>query len=160
MSLCSANAQALGALAGSTPHELPACRDHMTFSTGSPSAAAEVFGWSHTEEWGTWSVAPQALVECRLSDQAPSAIDIVAQGFGPDTGSESVVSSVAGGGMADVAVTHMRRTEWRVPLGRAPSLILMFTTPDMVSPVSRGVNEDARKLGVGLMSIDLIRGEP
>ena len=117
-------------------------------------------GWSTPEDWGTWSLGPQAKLRLPL---------------GGRTGFWRVVISGKAFGRPDTWVpVHVRvgqesdSVEWVLPANiivqneieldcAGTDITLRLGLPEAISPKELGLGADLRKLGFGLLSIDLER---
>jgi hypothetical protein len=123
-------------------------------------------GWSTPESWGTWTVAPHAVLRPVLVPAAASNSDFLLEamvrGFGPKPGGVQHVTVRAN----DVVVANWRLTDVqpvqevsaRIPksamTGRQ-ALVLSFDISNPTSPASVGPSPDTRQLGMGLVALKL-----
>lgn len=109
-------------------------------------------GWSSVEEWGTWSVEPTATL-C-LPPSRGKILKLGFKAFGVP-GSQPTIKVFAAGQQIvswQVPVLELVEKDVSVP---ADVEYLEFNLPDAVSPIEVGFNDDARLLGIGLVSLKL-----
>lgn len=114
-------------------------------------------GWSFAETWGTWSDGPCAGLRLPVgTKKGPWKAIITFQAFGKE-------------GTVPVEITvpsSSQITAWRVAANQAvqkelcvesqsTDILLRFSFPGATSPLSLGVSNDRRCLGIGLISLDL-----
>jgi acyl-CoA synthetase (AMP-forming)/AMP-acid ligase II/acyl carrier protein len=119
-----------------------------------------VVGWSTPENWGTWSLGPHAKLRLPLSGR---------------TGVwRIVISGMVFGRPDSMAPVHVRvgqesdSLEWVLPANvvvqneieldcRGTDITLRLSLPKAISPRELGLGPDSRKLGFGLVSLDIER---
>lgn len=119
-------------------------------------------GWSHPEHWGTWSDGSHAMIILTLESGQGSTIMVEANPLLSPSRSEQTVevemnglatSSVTltanSGGRFDVAIPE----EVKEQLRQNPILRLQLRFPDAARPVDIGINNDERKLAIGLVAL-------
>ncbi len=119
-----------------------------------------VVGWSTPENWGTWSLGPQAKL--RLPLRGRTGVWRI------------VISGKAFGRPGSMAPVHVRigqesdSLEWVLPANvvvrneieldcRGTDITLRLSLPEAISPRELGLGADSRKLGFGLVSLDIKR---
>jgi len=116
--------------------------------------------WSSPEEWGTWS------------DGASAGLRL---GVVPESGQwKAILTFRTFGAEQKISTIRVRRdvepeaVEWHAVAnqisrqeitfeGNSQETTLHFSFPDAQSPFELGVSEDRRKLGVGLIALELLR---
>jgi glycosyltransferase involved in cell wall biosynthesis len=114
-------------------------------------------GWSFAETWGTWSDGPRAGLRLPVGGMRgpwKAIITFRAFGKGGTVPVEITVPSSPQITTARVAVNQVVRIELRVE-SDATDILLRFAFPGATSPMSLGVSNDRRNLGIGLISMDL-----
>lgn len=109
--------------------------------------------WSTAESWGVWSNGPS--VRLRMPVERQETVRLSFTTFGRPGSKATIIVAADGGRTLD---------KWRVPANvvltkelSAPPEVgqIEFSLPDAVSPKSVGHGEDARLLGLGLISLEL-----
>lgn len=134
----------------------------LTFSAGGSGHRVKTKGWSHPEDWGTWSNGTPAQLSIRLAKATaePLVLDAEVMGFAPD---ESLA--------VDVHVNEQPVAEWEftgpqtivlrsvaLPVeatAETDEVTVTFSIQRPRSPRSCGVSEDDRLLGIGVVSVAL-----
>jgi glycosyltransferase involved in cell wall biosynthesis len=119
-------------------------------------------GWSTAEDWGTWSDGPLATL--RLPVSAGSGTwnaNITFRSFGQDGTEVTISVNVLGGretlsAIWTIPANHIVEKELRVA-SRCADVVLEFSFPNASSPLQLGISDDSRRLGIGLISLDLDR---
>lgn len=127
----------------------------MVFSGAKlPSYVARVRGLSGSEGWGTWSEGPR--VDIDFAQPLPRSFDLairVGPVFGPNKG-QPIRVSAGGKEQAFVAQEPFEGLLQFRDVGAASTL--SFAIPQPSSPLELGTGADARKLGIGLVSLRVI----
>jgi hypothetical protein len=122
-------------------------------------------GWSNPEPWGTWSDSDTACVFVRLKSIPQGAIELQIEGC-------SFVNNLHPSQQIEVFVnddrvgilTYSNKKNDSVQRIHIPhylaadnngALLIMFHSPDGISPKELGVGDDPRVLGIGLKSITI-----
>lgn len=140
-------------LGGARPDSL---RTPILFTTSKfPSYVADITGLSVPEGWGTWSVGEQVTI--RFTKPLPHAFDLVVR-IGSVFGDNRMFPIKVQAGDAEQLFTvdheaYEKRLSFR-NVGEATTL--SFTIPRPASPLERGEGLDPRKLGIGLVSMQVI----
>ncbi len=109
--------------------------------------------WSTAESWGVWSNGP--LVSLRMPAERRERVRLSFTAFGRPDANATIIIAADDGRTVD---------EWRVPANAVLSKELSiprdvaqieFSLPDAISPKTVGQSEDARLLGLGLISLEL-----
>jgi hypothetical protein len=131
----------------------------LDFSSQSPNAELYMIqGWSRPEDWGVWSIGAKAVVGFiapqptedmvlelgEFRAYAGQPVDVVVNGealyhFSNDDPVKSVSIPVA-----------------KALLAKKSPIIIEFLTPRSTSPLSRGLGDDGRLLGIGLHTLALM----
>lgn len=125
-------------------------------------------GWSHPENWGTWTIGDEAQLRLEIdaTDMLPSHVQfnigalVAAQQ--PLQRIELLANGVAIGAIQCTASTHgtLRRVTFALPndVWNAGDrrLTLTIRTPDAISPAQLGLSEDPRVLGAQVSDIELL----
>jgi len=125
-------------------------------------------GWGTREDWGIWSVSPDALLVLRLPEHeaAPEHLGLFVKGSFYLAGSHStlaariLVNDVEIGAFRPVTANPTIETTLPVPVSALPPaggqirIRLLIDSP--ASPRSLGQSSDTRELGFGLQSMKLV----
>ncbi|WP_157896563.1 hypothetical protein [Acidovorax carolinensis] len=119
-------------------------------------------GWHSSEDWGVWSDGYDAVINLELASTHVSRLVFeVTPLLSPSHPKQRVEVKVNGmpansvmltpdsGGVFEVAIPE----EVKEQLKRSQFLTLQFHLPDAARPVDIGVNNDGRKLAIGLLSL-------
>ena len=134
-------------------------REQNTFRFRAGDAGIDLLldGWSFAETWGTWSDGPSAGLRLPVGrKRGPWKAIITFRAFGKE-GTVPVEITVPSSPQATtgrVAVNQVVRIELRVE-SDATDIALRFAFPEATSPMSLGLGDDRRCLGMGLISLDL-----
>ena len=126
---------------------------------GSVSAAGAdallSFGWSLPEAWGVWADGPDALLDLPLPE-GRWRVELDVRAF-PPHGAPRILAAQDGAVLAEARIAAEDTLRLAVEAG-AEGARVTFALPDVVSPVSIGLGEDARALSLGLVSVDIAQG--
>jgi hypothetical protein len=123
-------------------------------------------GWGGAEQWGTWTIAPEATLRPFLISNIGANSDIIfeatVRAFIPKPGGVQHVTVRANGiVVANWTLTDIKiaqEVSARIPnsavTGRS-QLVLSFGISNPTSPASVGLSSDTRALGMGLMALKL-----
>jgi len=134
-------------------------KEQYTFRFRAGDAGIDLLldGWSLAETWGTWSDGPRAGLRLPVgTKRGPWKTIITFRAFGKE-------------GTVPVEITvpsSSQITKWRVAANQvvqkelcvesqSTDILLRFAFPGATSPMSLGLSDDRRCLGVGLISMDL-----
>ncbi len=123
---------------------------------GLPSVVRAIIGLSFMEDWGRWSDANiSEAVEFHFNSDLPENFDLVIHywAFGPNAGKPILVR--CGQCTAAIVASSARETV-RVrlrPLTRAR--VITITPPYPTRPADSGENNDQRRLGIALISVQI-----
>ena len=134
------------------------------FNTMSDGPRLLLKGWSKPEHWGTWTNGPRANLNWSLDRQPTTDIRVLVKGYiyPRDANIRQAIQVLVN----DKPVTVIERNHEgdiyggnfdiprSVALSRDPMRI-EFVVENPMSPLSLGDSDDARKLGLGLESIEL-----
>ena len=128
------------------------------FRLGDPGIDLLGSGWSVAEDWGTWSDGPRAALRLPVGGKRGTWKAAIAfRAFGKQ-GTDVPV---------DVTVDCTSETfTWSLPANtivqkelslepRSGDVVLTFGCPQATSPLQLGFSDDRRRLGIGLISLDL-----
>ena len=120
-------------------------------------------GWSHPEDWGTWTVGARAsLVFGLIEPPNGMKLQLLALGFEPVAGQPQVATVLIDGRRMSVVSLgpEARWIELDLPdipaAGRHKKYHLDFEIGAPTSPADRGLNEDYRQLGIGVIRLRLV----
>jgi hypothetical protein len=133
----------------------------INFQKGGDAKRYQGSGWSHEEDWGTWTEGPEATLSLRLDEPHASPMEMVVRGQAflskPDPGTS--VQVVTNGVPAATwtfnqgdSLTDLRA---QIPPEVAPSPLLQisFRILNPRSPQSMGISGDTRALGLLVQSL-------
>ncbi len=127
-----------------------------SFTSGRyPSYIASVTGLSKPEGWATWSDGPK--VEIRFARQLPDSFDLAVRLGNAFGSNRNLPITVRAGTQRRMFVVQSEPYEVTLSfteVGRASSL--SFAIPKPQSPKELGMNDDSRKLGIALVSLQVI----
>jgi len=136
--------------------------ERMPLSLSGSGLAYLTRGWSSPEDWGIWSDGPQATIELPLPEKHATSISIEAKWLlGPTHPKQDVEVLIDGDLAAKITLTADSPNVFEVRIPDAvfkrglsnKFLTLEFHFPDAASPKDLGLNNDTRKLALGLISI-------
>jgi hypothetical protein len=137
-------------------------REEVVFHRDGRGSGFLVQGWSHPESWGVWSDGPVARLRFRLSPRPAGKVvlRIQLQAFVPVQSSAREV---------DVSIANRPIDRWRFDSGNHSGERRLVADQEMInsdgtleigfhilkpeSPSQFGLSNDARKLGIGLVSL-------
>jgi hypothetical protein len=143
--------------------------EKLYFSTGKNGEHLTSNGWSHTESWGVWSQNNTASVILGLPSDSPLAdyeISITAQGFTVEgrhpkqnvdliINNKIVGSLVYDSSIAEVKVFKISKEQIYAAKSKYGILEIKFRINNAISPSDLGLSGDTRKLGIGLISMQI-----
>ena len=110
-------------------------------------------GWSSTEFWGTWSSAKKASLYLILpSENSMTEMVVDASFLITDSYSQSIRVFI-NEQLVFSDVVKGPTKQFVVPLPKGKELTVVFELPDAVTPKELNINEDTRKLGIGLRKL-------
>lgn len=122
-------------------------------------------GWSDQEDWGTWSVGADAIIVLPIETEQARTILVEAHPFlSPSHSKQTVEAKINGIATNSVTLTANSGDTFEI---RIPEVIrqqlhengghlkLQLHFPDAVRPKDIGVNNDGRKLAIGLISLTI-----
>jgi hypothetical protein len=121
-------------------------------------------GWGEPEDWGIWTVAPQAYIELPVADLSPERdinVTMTATAFAREVGATQI-TGISCNGISVTCVSIASQTapeEFVVRIPRAlvagaPTIRLGFTPAFPITPAAAGRGQDSRLLGFGLIAMD------
>lgn len=135
------------------------------------SARALASGWSQPEDWGVWSDGDQAELHLKLQQRPGCKVDLRFEvaAYVPRDGWDQVVDIEVNGKHHDTwYFVHKDFRAFIVPrwlrnvaVGSrdgSAGIDILFRLRSARSPVSLGIGEDARALGIGLSSLSIVPG--
>ncbi len=130
------------------------------FAAGELGTNLLLSGWSSPEDWGTWSDGSSAALHLGVVPKSGQWRAILTfRIFGPRRKRKTI--GVRHGVEADTvkwrAVANQIVRQEIIFQGNTEDAILHFSFPDAQSPFELGMSEDPRKLGVGLIALELSR---
>jgi len=141
----------------SRPETPTADQGSFRFSAGEAGIDLLLDGWSIAEPWGTWSVGPQAGL--RLPVAASKGLWKAVMTFR--------VFGKRGSVPVEISVPASAPATWHVPArqivtkefhvtSQSADVVVRFGFPQATSPMALRESDDRRRLGIGLVSLDLI----
>lgn len=137
--------------------------ESVTFSQGGVGSKYLVFGWSQPESWGTWSEGDESWLVLELADKPKQDLILRLQGhaFINDKHPSQEIEIWVNGQLIGVLLYRLpaRVEEWKMVIPKAliqdhlVRLRLLFKNP--ISPREVGINADGRRLGLGLIALQL-----
>ena len=119
-------------------------------------------GWSSPEPWGSWPEGKEATIVLPFAAERPTSILFEVQPLlSPTHPKQDVLLFVNGALNAKVTLTmgSERDFEVQIPesvfewIGANGFMELEFRLPDAASPKDIGINDDTRKLAIGLIAL-------
>ena len=135
------------------------CSGTIDFTDKDPVYSWDVTGFSTPWANGSWSVGEAASFKCKLPTETEARpTKVVISGFGlvNENHTQRMLVSVNGAPPKEVrfGTDELMTVELDLPVKRTDILEFQFAFPDSVSPKELGINADARKLGVSIVSIE------
>lgn len=133
----------------------------ISFKKGGDSEPFRVAGWSHPEEDYTWTEGVRASLTCRVAAARESmALKMTLAAFyrAPAVTSQAVDVSINGEKVGTWDVVDERVHTVRIPekfLADGAVLVLDFSIPKAIAPISVGHNVDTRFLGVRCSEMEI-----
>lgn len=136
--------------------------EHLLFSQYQSGLRYTTSGWSHPEDWGTWSDGADAIILLPLETERASTILVEANPLlshshpkqtvevkinGIPT--NSVTLTANSGGKFEIEIPEKIRQQLR----HNKVLKLQLHFPDAARPVDIGINSDGRMLAIGLIAL-------
>ncbi|MCM2253270.1 MAG: glycosyltransferase [Ramlibacter sp.] len=124
----------------------------------------KIRGFSHPEDWGTWSDGSMAIAMFRVAEAGELRAELVLHPFVPDNKRELTVTVTVNGLLMDTwrfrgpDTTGPRTRSLRIPqdaVGQGGVIWLAFAIKNALSPRQLGLSDDARALGIGLHGVTL-----
>jgi hypothetical protein len=130
------------------------CPEITDFSKQGNIPDSALSGFSVAEDWGRWTDGTHATLTCRVPDGV-SAARIRLGSFSPGGHRQNLVVSVNGSAPMQFELDGSQQTlGMQLPLSATRQITLRFDLPDAISPKEAGLGEDARKLGIGVRTIE------
>lgn len=136
----------------------------LRFDSAGSGVLYTVSGWLPPEDWGIWQSGSDALLRMRIVPVPAGPITLTLDTnmmLGPKITERHLHIECNGQGVSDTIFTlsepshHLEITIPRDLIGANGMLELRFAADPKASPASAGVSEDARLLGVGLVSLSI-----
>lgn len=132
----------------------------FSFGVGMPGVACLIFGWSVPERWGTWSDGSRAKLRLPVSDRYGrwrAVLTCKAFGAGDRPVSTYVRSGFDG-----------NEIKWEIPANtivqkeielecKGSDITLQFSFPDAISPQRLLLSADRRRLGLGVIAMEIVQ---
>lgn len=133
----------------------------VAFAAGGQGTPLLLDGWGAPEDWGTWSVAPQAFLSLSRRPDAPgSTLHLVLRGYASNP-KEPQETDISINGVAVRTVTLPLSGDLPVDLPLPPAVagrpdIVGFVVRHPQTPAGADPHRDPRRLGIGLISLSLL----
>lgn len=133
----------------------------ISFCVGETGVDLLMQGWSTSAEaWGIWSVADVASLRLPISAKPGRwKASFTFRTFGKQDGKISIEVGLMNSSIGEtwmVTANEVAREELIIEVG-PPDKLLHFTILDRKSPSELGMGDDDRRLGIGLVSMELTR---
>jgi hypothetical protein len=140
----------------------------IDFSSGGRGGVFKGLGWSKAEPWGTWSDGTEACLTFKLEHPASGGLVIKAE-------AQAFVAPQHPSQTVGVVVNGTQVTEWYFDLDSSrgtrtatilggivgqENLEIVFEIPQAVSPAELKLSSDVRRVGLGLIKLQIIWTEP
>ena len=122
-------------------------------------------GWSRAEKWGTWSDGDSALLLLALSSTPKNDLELLIDGhaFLADKHPSQEVDVLVNGHPVDTLKYDLQTNSGvrvvKIPkalaLEKNGQLLIKFNFKNPISPAELGLSADARRLGLGIVSLEL-----
>ena len=126
-------------------------------------------GWGYLEDWGVWSIEPQAKLKLSILSEKAATIDFIARAFvSPKHAIQRVEVWVNGQLQKTVALSAFESNRFSVTVpatkvsnaannthATSQPTVIVLKMPDAISPKALGIGEDVRQLGIGLETIQI-----
>lgn len=136
----------------------------MLFNISGSGPDYLVNGWSHPESWGVWSDGQKAMIALPVSLVRPRSILIEAFPLLSSTHTKQNVEILVDGHLAaKLSLTDEGTREFEIQVpesitedqGLTKPIFLVFILPDAARPKDIGINDDTRKLALGLVALTI-----
>ncbi|PSF04604.1 acyltransferase [Marinobacter fuscus] len=121
-------------------------------------------GWSHAEDWGTWSSGRKATITLPIRPGTARSLRISGHGFvNAQHPQQRVHVQLNGIDTGTIVFDPTHSSDIDIPIPRATreaqsnlqTLSVVFLLPDAVSPAELGMGGDPRRLGFGIRSLSV-----
>ncbi len=158
----SAPAKDPGAVQKKTAGKLPACPAEIDFTGKGNSNRFLVSGFSIQEEWGRWTEGKVAEVACYLPKEAakrPRKIKLLTSAYVADPAKLHVDIRINGKNAGAYRFSGGQPSEYeiKIPKGKDPDLRITFNIKNPSSPLSHGVSDDPRILGLAVVRMKFLK---
>jgi hypothetical protein len=159
------NTHAIASISIDESHDFDYHMERISFTSGGSGRKYQVYGWSATEKWGTWSDGDTALVLLSLPGVPKSDLNLLIDGhaFLTDKHPSQEVGIVvnnhpvgtlkydqqSNGGVRVVNIPVLLASEM------GGKLSIKFNFKKLKSPAELGLSADGRRLGLGIVSLEL-----
>lgn len=133
-------------------------RFSFRFRAGDAGIDLLLDGWSSAEQWGTWSVGQQAGLRLPVAAKEgrwKAVLTFCTFGKDENVPVELTIPASSQELTWYVPVRQVVTKELYV-VSQSADVVLRFALPNAISPLSLGESADRRRLGIGLVSLDLI----
>jgi hypothetical protein len=143
--------------------------ERIVFSSKGSGRKYAAYGWSVSEEWGMWSDGDAAAIILELPSASQRDLDLLIEGqaFINDKHPLQEIEVAVNGHVLGIlkydgqsASARKLRIPDSVARQRGNRLLVRFKFRDPRSPAELGISSDARKLGLGLVSMQVKFAEP
>lgn len=130
--------------------------DQIDFSVMGNSLSYLIMGFSSQESWGTWTCAKKAMLDIMVGDVTQDLqLDIEYQTF---NGSQRVNCFIDDTQIAHFIANGSEEKSIRIPqqVVKNGRILMTLELPDAKSPVSLGISDDVRELGLGIKKMRIL----
>ena len=134
----------------------------IDFTSTGNSAVFSGEGWSHAEEWGTWTDGERAVVKFRFAAPPKRPLQLRGKALGFVVPEHPRVRVRVNGSDTELARWEFNFAGLQDVSAAVPAILLgekefelVFAIIDPASPAELGLSRDSRELGMGLQSLCL-----
>lgn len=133
----------------------------INFTTNGNSSFYIGEGWSHAEEWGTWTDGDRAMLRIRFAEAPKRPLRLNAQLLPFLHATHPQMQARVRVGGDEIALWTLASAEFAAVCATIPAEKLRETDCEITleilnpaSPLELGISNDPRRLGVGVLSVD------
>jgi len=159
------NTSALASISVERSHDFDYKMERISFTSNGTGQKYQFYGWSAPEKWGTWSDGDTAFLFLCLSSLPKNDLELLIEGHAFLTDKhpfQEVDILVNGHHVATLKYDQQSNEGLRVvklpkplALGKNGQLLIRFNFKNPKSPIELGLSSDARRLGLGIVSLEL-----
>jgi len=138
------------------------CNSKLAFSSNDKVLYSEDFGWSFRETWGRWTDGPATQMSFKVEEQCDlKALKFKLNAFvtskNPEQTANVFINEESVGRIKiELSTQFPKEYVFEIPDVNNNNFTVRFEIDQPTSPESIGISEDARSLGLGFISMELV----